>query len=210
MCSSDLTITDDGRACVIEQNLLAVPLAGVLNVEQDRHRAPAAARGRSSNGRARGRIVEKRRAWDSNPQPVTRHHNSNVAASQFAYPPNRPVSSGSPAVSPESGFPRAGGAAFHRPTDPRSIACGQVAENVPRAACGAGGQEAWKALAGLAWRVPWLLAMGLVSTIQPPAEHPLVSPVEGSAHTSCETNRRGAVSVRVRPAKSTARACSIR
>jgi len=29
----------------------------------------------------------KRRARDSNPQPLTGHHNSNVAASQFAYPP---------------------------------------------------------------------------------------------------------------------------
>ena len=31
----------------------------------------------------------KRRAWDSNPQPLAGHHNSNVAACQFAYPPTR-------------------------------------------------------------------------------------------------------------------------
>ncbi len=33
-------------------------------------------------------ILTQRRARDSNPQPVARHHISSVAASQFAYPPN--------------------------------------------------------------------------------------------------------------------------
>ncbi len=33
--------------------------------------------------------LQKRRAWDSNPQPLAGHLNSNQAASQFAYPPRR-------------------------------------------------------------------------------------------------------------------------
>ena len=41
----------------------------------------------------------KRRARDSNPQPVTRHHISSVAASQFAYPPGILRGPGDPAGS---------------------------------------------------------------------------------------------------------------
>ena len=36
----------------------------------------------------RAAFLTQRRARDSNPQPVSRHHISSVAASQFAYPPN--------------------------------------------------------------------------------------------------------------------------
>jgi hypothetical protein len=35
----------------------------------------------------RQRQKQKRRAWDSNPQPLAGHHISSVAAGQFAYPP---------------------------------------------------------------------------------------------------------------------------
>src|SRR5690606_11362127 len=35
----------------------------------------------------RRRLLIQRRARDSNPQPVSRHHISSVAANQFAYPP---------------------------------------------------------------------------------------------------------------------------
>ena len=83
----DLAVVGDRGRGAVEQHLVAVALRNVLDVEQNRHAPPPSGRpdgglvksARTSRNSAAG--VNQRRAWDSNPQPLSGHDISSVAAS---------------------------------------------------------------------------------------------------------------------------------
>ena len=81
-----LSLICDGGRGLIEQDLIAVPFRCIPNFKQNRHATPTTkqeteSRPEKTVSATEGWEARERRAWDSNPQPLAGHHNSNVAAS---------------------------------------------------------------------------------------------------------------------------------